>query len=269
MSYRRLHSRYSRSCVNQQPKCSWGCSSYRSHYSSGQVKGAARVFTNTHLSITAFLHQWEQQSLSPSLSTENPLIPSLDPRPRSTVTLSLHIRKKRNKIPFTGCIHHIECWRCLCQFVKQLLFKRTLNLSCSFPSDLHVRMSPLSSSFCAVTQTLNSTHTHILIPWPMSAPCWHWLTIYLFLARRLVSLSIVTGAVQLSKWCKNRLKIGCNLNCWTGLHQFPSFQCSLDVCYGTNYPREGHWQSRSSFTLAFLDIYEETNLLCSRTCVEY
>lgn len=127
--------------------------------------------------------------------------------------------------------------------------------------DLHVRTPPLSSKFpCALTQTLSSPHiyTHA-VPWPVSAPCWHWLTIYLFLARRLVSLSVVTGVAQLSKWCKNRLKTGCNFNCLTGLHQFLPFS-ALDVCYGTNYAWEGHRQSSRAYSLLgfffILDIYE-------------
>lgn len=118
-------------------------------------------------------------------------------------------------------------------------------------------------------KTLNSTHTQSY-PLPISAPCWHWLTIYLFLARRLVSLSAVTGVLQLSKWCKNRLKTECNLNCWTSLHQFFPFQHSLDICYGINYPREGHWQSGSAFTQAFLrDLWRKVISYYAESCVEY
>lgn len=94
----------------------------RSCYSSGQVKRAALLFTKTHLSITAFPPSveatWQRQSLSPSLSTEAPLIPSLDPCTCTTVTPSLHIQTAELN---HFCRRHTSYW--------------TLKTACSMLSD--------------------------------------------------------------------------------------------------------------------------------------
>ena len=101
-----------------------------------------------------------------------------------------------------------------------MTLQATANPSCS-RSDLHVGMPPLSSFSCAVTQALKSTHAHTFFfsPQPASAPCWHWLTIYLFLALGPCLAELCHWGCAAVKLMQEWIEDWTQLNCLTGFHQ--------------------------------------------------
>lgn len=132
-------------------------------------------------------------------------------------SMSTHLKRLKETIKChnvsTGCTHLIEC---SAQFLKQLLFKQ----QCIHRVLLRSTCRELPWVPVSVQSPEHQTaHAHVRFSWPMSAPCWHKLIIYLFLACRLVSPRVVTLVVLLSKWCKNKLKTECNFSCLTGFNQ--------------------------------------------------
>lgn len=132
----------------------------RSCYPSGQVKRAMLVFICQ--SQLPFISGSNLTAREPFSITEH--WKPADPQSRPPYMLHSHSVSahpnswiKRHHA-FTGCIHHLERLR-LRSVCWAITLQATGNPSC-FHSDLHVRTSPLSSSFCALIRNLNSTHTH-------------------------------------------------------------------------------------------------------------
>lgn len=77
-----------------------------------------------------------------------------------------------------------------------------------FVTFLHVGTSPLSCRVCAVTQTPKEAQMHIIffISSQRLLPFWHWLTVYLFVACRLVSLCSCQSDARM-RWRLNAIQL--------------------------------------------------------------
>lgn len=193
----------------------------RSCYPSGQVKRATLVFICQ--SQLPFISGSNLTAREPFSITEHwkPADPQSRPPVHAPQSLHLCKSKQLNKTP--PRFYRMYTSYQMLKTAFSLLSNYSSNDGKSITFSLRSACQDVSPEFqflCTHPNPKQHTYTSFFSPWPMSAPCWHWLTIYLFLACRLVSLSVVTGVAQLSKWCKNRLKIECSFNCWTGLHQF-------------------------------------------------